>query len=263
MQVNARLDCPETSGDLTRSGVASDGATCTYTGPGDEVVSLQLTPLGGGPPQAVLSRLEMRLKSDTGLTSLAPSAPLPPPTPPVVKGKDWDASTQVKDDDDRDDDDDDHDSAASKTPRRDDHAQIDLPGLHISTHGDTADVSLLGLSIHADGDDAQVHAGGWGRSATIEGHDGGATLRIGRADQTGVDSMLIVTSDRPGPNGYRTVGYVAKGPPAGPLVIAAFKAKGDNHAGHDLAGDGLKKLVQLNVHRGLGWLSDSDKDAKP
>jgi hypothetical protein len=49
----------------------------------------------------------------------------------------------------------------------------------------------------------------------------------------------------------------------GPLVIATFKAKSDNHSEHDLAGDGLKKLVTLNVQQGFGWVVGADKGAKP
>jgi hypothetical protein len=267
MKVNARLDCPQTSGDLTRSGVAADGLSCTYTGPNAESVLLQLTPLAGAAPQAVLAKLETQLKGDTGLTGLAPPTPPPPPPPPVAKAKDWDAGSQAKSDDDKDDDDDDDSKASTKDVGAGDHAKIDLPGVHISANGDKADVSLPGISIHANGDKAEVHAGWWGRNATIEGNDGGATIRIGRADQSGVDSMLFMTSNRPGPTGYRSIGYVAKGPPAGPLVIATFKAKSENHSEHDPAGDGVKKLVQLNVHQGLGWFSDAaagaDKDAKP
>ncbi len=266
MKVNARLDCPDTSGDLIRSGVAGDGLSCTYAGPNDEIVSLRLTPLAGAAPQALLSHLETQLRSESGLAELAQPAPPQPPTPPVAKTKDWDAGAPAKSDDDKDDDDDD-DSASKNTGSSDDHTNINLPGVHISTNGDKADVSLPGLSIHANGDKAEVHAGWWGRSATIEGHDGGATVRVGRADRSGVDSMLIVTSDTPGPTGYRAVGYVAKGPPEGPLVIATFKAKGGDHSEQDLARDGLKKLVQINVHQGFGWFSDAavgaDKDAKP
>jgi len=265
MKVNTRLDCPETSGDLTRSGVAADGLSCTYTGPNEESVSLQLTPLAGAAPQAVLAKLETQLENDSGLTALAPPVPPTPPTPPpAAKAKDWDAGGHAKGDDDKDDNDADDDSAASKKgASNEDHTNINLPGLHISTHGDKADVSLPGLSIHANGDKAEVHAGWWGRNATIEGHDGGATVRVGRADQSGVDSMLIVTSDHPGPTGYRAIGYVAKGPPTGPLVIATFKAKSDNRSEHDVAGDSVKKLVNLNVQQGFGWFSNADKDAKP
>jgi hypothetical protein len=277
MQVNARLECPETSGDLTRSAVAADGLSCSYNGPNAETVSLQLTPLAGAAPQAVLARLETQLKTDTGLADLAPPAPAPPPAPPGAKfpeAKNWDAgraSASSDNSDDHDDDDHDDDDKAPSTMNREgakgDHTKIDLPGLHISTHGDKADVSLPGLSIHANGDHAEVHAGWWGRSATIESHDGSATIRIGRADRSGVDSTLIVSSDQPSPTGYRAIGYVAKGPPAGPLVVALFKAKSEQHGQHDLAGDGLKKLVRLNVRQGLGWFSDSsagaDRDAKP
>jgi hypothetical protein len=281
MQVNARLECPETAGDLTRSAVAADGLSCSYSGPNDETVALQLTPLAGATPQAVLARLETQLKTDTGLTDLAPPTPPPPPPPPgakapgakVADAKDWDAGASASSDDSDDndhDDKDDDDKGPAPTNRegaKGDHTKIDLPGLHISTNGDKADVSLPGLSIRANGDHAEVHAGWWGRSATIEGHDGGATIRIGRADRSGVDSMLIVSSDQPSPAGYRAIGYVAKGPPEGPLVVALFKAKSGRHSQHDLAGDGVKKLMQLNVRQGLGWFSDTsagaDRDAKP
>jgi len=267
MKVNTRLDCPETSGDLTRSGVAADGLSCTYSGPNEETVSLQLTPLAGAAPQALLTRLEAQLRTDSGLTEVASPAPPTPPTPPAAKAKDWDAGDHAKRDDDKDDDDDDDESGSKKVASNEDHTNINLPGVHISTNGDKADVSLPGISIHANGDNAEVHAGWWGRSATIESHDGDATIRAGRADPSGVDSMLIVTSDHPGPSGYRAAGYVAKGPPAGPLVIATFKAKGDTHSDRDLARDGLKKLVALNVHQGFGWFSDAaasdDRGAKP
>jgi hypothetical protein len=262
MKVNDRLDCPQTSGDLTRSGMSADGLSCTYAGSNDESVSLQLTPLAGAAPQAVLAKLETQLKTDSGLTEFSP--PTQPTPPPAAKSKDWDTGGRAKGEDDSDDKDDDDDSAASKKhAANDDHTNINLPGLHISTNGDKADVSLPGISIHANGDKAEVHTGWGGRSATIEGHDGGATIRVGRADQYGVDSMLIVTCDHPGPTGYRTIGYVAKGPSAGPLVIATFKSKSDNHSEHDVAGDSVKKLVNLNVRQGFGWFSDADKDAKP
>jgi len=266
MKVNTRLDCPETSGDLTRAGVSGDGLFCTYTGPNDETVSLQLRPLAGAAPQAVMAQLETQLTRESGLTELAPPAPPTPPAPPVTKAKDWDAGGHAKSDDDKDDDDNDDDSASKKDASNDDHTNINLPGVHISTHGDKADVSLPGISIHANGDNAEVHAGLWGRSATIESRDGRSMIRVGHADPSGVDSTLIVTSDNPGPTGYRAIGYVAKGPPGGPLVIATFKAKSGDHSEH-LAGNSLKKLLNINVHQGFGWFSDAaaggEKDATP
>jgi len=210
-----------------------------------------------------MAKLETQLTRESGLTELGPPAPPTPPAPPVAKVKDWDAGGRTKSDDDDDDD----DSASKKGASNDDHTNINLPGVHISTNGDKADVSLPGISIQANGDNAEVHAGLWGHSATIESRDGRSTIRVGHADPSGVDSTLIVTTDNPGPTGYRAIGYVAKGPPAGPLVIATFKAKSGDRSEHDLAGNGLKKLVNLNVHQGFGWFSDAaadgDKDAKP
>jgi len=71
MKVNAKLDCPETSGDLTRSSVAADGASCTYRGPDDETVSLQLTPLAGAAPQAVLAKLEAQTQLGPAVIELS------------------------------------------------------------------------------------------------------------------------------------------------------------------------------------------------
>jgi hypothetical protein len=229
---------------------------------------LTLTPLADADPQAVLTRLEAQLEGDTGLSALAPPAPPQPPAPSAAKAKDWDAGGHAKTDDDKDDDDDDDEaSAPKKGATTNDHTKIDLPGVHISTNGDKADVSLPGISIHANGDNAEVHAGWWGHSATIVGNDGGATIRLGRADSSGVDCMMFVKTNRPGPTGYRSTGYIAKGPPGGPLVIATFKAKSEHQNDHDPAGDGVKALVQINVHQGLGWFSDDTarggKDAKP
>jgi len=264
MQVNTRLDCPETSGDLTRSGMSADGKSCAYTGPNDEAVSLQLVPLAGVPPQLMLTKMETQLQGDTGLTGLTPPEPPSPPPPPAGKAKDWDAGSQAKSDDDNDDDD--ESKASNKAGADRDNAKIDLPGLHISANGDKADISLPGISIHANGDKAEVHAGWLGRNATIEGNDGGAVIRIGHADQSGVDSMMFMTSNHPGPTGYRTIGYIAKGPPAGPMLIATFKTKSENRNEHDPAGDGVKKLINLNAFQGFGWHvdteSDGDKGAK-
>jgi hypothetical protein len=250
MQVAAKLDCPVHSHDLTRASVAADGASCTYDGPNEETVSLRLQPLAGATPEAVLAKWEGQLKSDAGPGSFTPSSEPTTADRLDPHAKDGDAGdarhNEVDDKDNSDKDAADHG-----------RTKIDLPGVHISTDGDKADVSLPGLSIHANGDNAQVKAGLWGHSASIAGNNGGAMIRIGRADKSGVDAMMMLVSDAPGPTGYRTVGYVAKGPPTGPLVIATFKSKSYDHHDHNDAGDGVKKLVNLNVHQGFGWVSDS------
>ena len=92
-----------------------------------------------------------------------------------------------------------------------DHAHIDLPGLHID----------------ADNGHAEIHGG----AVT----DAGAKL------------IYLYASDMPGPQGYRTVGYVARGPRSGPLVVGVFKSREKDNDHARLTPGGLEQLVRLNV----------------
>jgi hypothetical protein len=62
----------------------------------------------------------------------------------------------------------------------------------------------------------------------------------------GIRRSLIIASEKPGPEGYRLVGYEARGPVGGPLVVATIKGK----AKHERqVFKELKALVSLNSGR--------------
>lgn len=216
MKVADRLDCPEHEGRLTRLSQAADGRSCDYAGPGDEQVTLSLLQIGGQGPQAALQPLEAQLKSE------APAAAATASGPPA--------------------------RIAAESGNGHDHAKIDLPGFHIDADGDKAKIQLPGVSINAAGDDAQIHTSlGGVKNAVINAHHGGAEIRAGTVDANGADLVYVLASDEAGPQGYKAVGYIARGPASGPLVVATFKAKhgGEGYRNGD-RGD-LGRLVDLNV----------------
>ncbi len=210
-----RLVCPGSVGDLQRSGEASDGRSCAYSGPRDEAVQLSLTPLDGLSAQARLATLDATLKSELPATASTPHGE------GVYVGADKGAST----------------------------AHIDLPGFHLNASNDKANIRLPGVSIDADGDDAKVTTAAGGLGGTqVQAHRGGAEIRTGGVNANGVQLTYLLASNTPGPGGYRVVGYRAKGPLHGPLVVATFRAKGENHHGDELDNKGLEDLLALNAH---------------
>ncbi|MDR3513457.1 MAG: hypothetical protein P4L73_17600 [Caulobacteraceae bacterium] len=211
MSVAATLTCPQTFGGLTRTAQAADGQSCDYRGPGGEQVSLMRLVLAAGQtPQAALAPTEAALR---------PLIPARPGSPTV--------SVDAKDDSD------------------DDHAKVDLPGIHVNANGDKADVKVFGVTVKAEGDDADVHVGHGDHNAVVKAGPDGAEVRAEDVGDASVNLALILASDHPGPSGLRAVGYLARGPARGPLAVATFKASArhsDWRGDHDLNG-----LLALNV----------------
>ena len=208
----AKLNCPDQVGELTRTAQAADGKSCAYSGPQNEDVQLNLTPLDGATPDVRLASLDQTLKAEV----------------PAAAGSGAQGVYVASD-------------------KSGDRAHIDLPGFHLDAHGDKADIHMPGISIDADGDDAKVSTGLGGGNSVVNAHKGGAEIRAGGTDANGVDVTYLLASDTPGPNGYRAVGYVAKGPAAGPLVVGVFKAREQGHHDDD-GGHGLDRLIDMNVH---------------
>jgi hypothetical protein len=212
--VATRLSCPDHEGDLTRITEASDGKSCAYKGDNDgRDVSLTLVGLDGKSPQDAL------LPTEADLRALVPAHPA---------GRDMvniDAS-----------DDGDHDH---------DHAKVDLPGIHINADGQKAQVKVFGFNIDADGDKADIQTPKMGvKGATIHAGPSGAEIRAGDVGKNAADLVFILAGDNAGPSGYRAVGYVARGPAAGPLVVGEFKSREGGHDHHDRD---LERLIDLNV----------------
>lgn len=213
MRVIERLTCPEQVGDLSRTAQAADGTHCTYAGPQSEEVRLELTPLGGQSAEDRLATLQSSLRAEL----------------PAAAGAD---------------------AVHIESGQKDgDHAKIDLPGFHLDAGGDKASIRMPGVNINADGDNAKVVTG-WGgaQGATVNAHGGGAEIRAGGVDARGAEVTYLLASDTAGPSGYRTVGYVAKGPASGPLVVAEFRARAHDHQDHLHGDHGLERLVNMNVH---------------
>jgi len=206
--VAARLDCPENQGALTRVSVSADGNACEYKRDDGAQVSLIRLPLNGQTPQAALEPIETSLK-----TLLPPRKDASAPTPP--------------------------------NPNEKDSARIDVPGVHIDAHGDKAEVRVMGVTIDADNDKAHVNAGVGSDRAVVSADEQGAEVRATDVNIVNADLVLVLASEKPGPSGLRAVGYIARGPSSGPLVVAEFKSP-ERHTGisddHD-----IRRLIDRNV----------------
>lgn len=202
----SKLDCPDKQGDLTLVSTAADGKGCAYATDGAEV-TLRLVALENGDARAALDPIEAELK---GL--------IPPPQ------KTAGATASVDEDGDN----------SGK-------AEINFPGLHIRADDEGADVRIGNIKIDADDEGAKVQVGA---ETTVNANDEGAEIRTAKAGDE-VRSTYILASDK-GAGGYHVVGYEARGPKAGPIVVAVVKAQRDDRSQHDLFDD-MKDLVKRNV----------------
>ncbi len=246
MVAAVRLDCPDRQGDLTRVSVAGDGRSCAYTGAAGEQVTLQLMALNAKPAQAVLAELEARLKQGAPSPSALETAnqdgssAAPAATPgggDVAVATDADGK-QAKADAGSDSDENDREDA-----------HVNLPGLHINTHGDRAEINMPGVHINADGGKARVNVDRpGGRLLSINADEQGAEIHTGDITARNVNATYLLASKAGGKLGDRAVGYVARGPVTGPLVVGVVKSRGyrDNH--DDLL-HAVRRLVRRNVQR--------------
>jgi hypothetical protein len=207
----ASLDCPESQGALTRIARAADGRSCDYQGADGETVRLKLVSLDGR------SASEAMAPTKTELHALVPIYNRPVPTV------------------DRDE--------------RGDRADIDLPFFHVHAVGDHADVRMFGVKVHSQGENADVNVGhGHKHTVVHAGADGAEVLAedIGRSNAS---MVYVLAADKRAASGYWTVGYVAKGPAKGPLVVGEFRTI-HKRSGHDGgAGDhgDIGRLIDRNV----------------
>lgn len=216
LTVGKTLDCPDQVGSLTRTAMSPDGRTCSYDGHDQEQLQLSLVPLAGMTAQARLASLTQSLKPE-----------LPNASTPAAAG----AGVYVGQDDAG------HD------------AHIDLPGFHLNASDGKASIRMPGVSINADGNDAKVTTGAQGHEVSVvTAHPGGSEMRVGGVNANGADMTYILVSDAPGPTGFRVVGYMAKGPSAGPLVVGVFRVREHEHGRNEISNLGVSRLIDLNVH---------------
>jgi len=213
MRTISKLDCPENQGELKRISAAPDGLTCAYAADGAEV-TLRLVSLANGDAKAALDPIEAELK---GL--------IPPPSKDGKAVAEADAKATVADD----------------TSSHEGKAEIDFPGLHIKADDSGAKIRVGGIKVDANDDGAEVRVG---EATTVNANDNGAEIRNNHAGE-GVRATYILASDKIPAGGYEVVGYEARGPKAGPIVVAVVKAREGQHQ-HDLFDD-MKELVERNV----------------
>lgn len=237
LKVVQTLQCPQTMGSLTRKGAASaEGTVCTYAGPRGAEVSLHLVKLDGVSPDEALKAFEGRL-----------SAAMPQTIAQLRPAAGEKAGTA--------------EATAGAVATGGDRASVRAPGVDIQAEGDDASVRLPGLHIESRGEQASVRIGGFHIDANdsegrvdIKGSDGGDNVSV-QANEDAAEirtsagggatrANWILTDNRPSEAGWRLVGYEARGPAGGPLVVATVRARDRDRGG---VFEDAKDLVALNV----------------
>jgi hypothetical protein len=246
LRVVDTLQCPDTLGALTRKGSAQAGGTvCTYGGPRGAEVSLHLVSLDSTTPDVALARFENELIAGM------------PATAAKIRGAAADADAAqanagvARADAEM--------ARAESSAQSGDRATVRLPGVTVESSGEDASVRIPGMAVDTNGDKARVRIGGFSidasegsqavaisssdESVSIQAHDDAAEIRT-RAPGSSTRVTYILTDNSASEAGWRLVGYEARGPQGGPIVVATVRAKDRNNDG---VFDDAKDLVSLNV----------------
>jgi hypothetical protein len=215
LKVASALDCPAEEGALTRTAQAADGQSCAYVGQAGETVSLRRVALNGRAPSEVMAPVKAELSALVTVDAR--------PVPAVAKDEPGE------------------------------HADIDMPFIHVHTRGDHAEVKFFGIKVHSDGDYAEVHTNLGLKHTVVHAGPKGAEVVAEDIGKTNVDMLYVLASEKKRHSPYAAVGYIAKGPAEGPLVVAEFRAPEDRdgwgdrhqHRKHDDIG----RLLDRNVSR--------------
>lgn len=246
----AALDCPDRQGDLTRTGKAGDGKSCTYTTADGAEITLQLVSTGGDASGA-LETIENNLTPPRPATADEAKAAKAADVGAASADASRDAEAAAKEAE--------ADANVSVKVNGDKKATVEVttaPGVRIEEHhgGDgheTTRINLPGIHIDAGEDDANVKIGG----LTVTRIDDEAKVKILRdvrlkgeafsREKRGLRATYIYTGKNL-PDGYRFVGYEAAGPKAGPLTVAIVRSKLESGDGGEIYPD-VKKLVRKNA----------------
>jgi len=212
------LDCPDSQADLTLKTAVAGGKSCVYADEEGDQLALELVTLDGKDAGGVLSPIEAQVKAEA----------------PAVTA---DGATQG--------------AKADTAGDGKDKVDIDLPGLHIHANdGGHTNVDAAGVHVDAHdgpggGDHANVRIGDAtaGKGVTVNAGDHQAQVRV-QDNGPGVHAVYILTSENPGPHGYKSVGYEARGPKAGPIVVAIMLSKSNDT---DDLRDAARSLLRRNV----------------
>ncbi len=246
------LDCPNTSGSLTRT--SASAKTCTYVSSDGAEVTLQLVSVQGG-PDATLSRIEDSLLAAQGLVkkdadegkTTAEKAGAAPAAADANSAKDASAAAREAAQDAAGSLDDDSSDGVKTNVRIGARGSVTVDEDSGETH-----VNLPGIHIDADDstDSANVQIG---PLHVVAGEDG-AVVRIRRDVRLKGESLsrekrgiraTFISQGKERMDGYRFVGYEAAGPKAGPITVAVVRAKSEVEQG-DRVYRAVKRLVRDN-----------------
>lgn len=210
LAVARALDCPETQGALTRTDQAADGASCLYAGPDEEVVRLSLVAVAKDGPAEALEPLRAALHRELPIRT------------PHVRPVDRNEPEQTR---------------------------IDLPFFHVHAAGDHAEVRMFGIKVHSEGKDADVDLSRGSKHTIVHAGRDGAEVVVEDVGRVNAELVYVLAANRDGaPAAEPAVGYVAKGPVKGPLVVAEFHAHHGSRVGeHHPGGDDIGKLIDRNL----------------
>ena len=210
LRAPAKLDCPANSANLTRTAQSPDGQWCDYAGQRGETVRLRLTPLNGQTPSEALAPVRAQLH---GLV-------------PVYR------------------------NATPVNYSAGDSADVDVPFVHVHKDGDRADVRLFGIfHIVGHDHDSDFDKGHGQEHASVHAGIRGAEVVADKIGRSNASLVYVLAGNHRYSSGYRAVGYVAKGPSAGPLVVAEFRSPVNSHRDNDTGHLDLDRLIDLQLGR--------------
>lgn len=248
LKVIDTLQCPQTMGVLTRKGSAQEaGTVCTYVGPRGAEVTLHLIALDAGDNvDDVLKLFEERLTRDmpSAAAAIANSRRQQARAEAEAARAEAQAARADADAARVDAEVARAEASASQSKSMGDTAHVSLPGIRIDAEGEKANVRIGPIHIKADDTDANVNiSGDDGETVNIQAHDDGAEIRT-RESGAATRATWLLTDGRRSQDGWRSVGYQARGPEGGPIVLVTVRTRERNHDRiFDAAGD----LVALNV----------------
>ena len=212
LRAPAKLDCPADTGDLTRTAQSPDGQWCDYAGREGETVQLRLTPLNGKTPSAALEPVRAQLHA------LAP----------VYRGA----------------------STVSYGDGSHDSADVNVPFVHVRKDGDRADVRLFGIfHIVGQDHDADFDKDRGHEHTVVHAGIRGVEVVADKVGRNNASLVYVLAGGHRYASGYRSVGYIAKGPVTGPLVVAEFRSPVKSHRDSDVGHDDIDRLIERNLDR--------------
>lgn len=117
------------------------------------------------------------------------------------------------------------------------------PAISVQAQGDTADIRIGGFRIQAKDGDGTKESMADSESVSVQHGAQGAEIRV-RGGGTATRATWILTDGRREADGWRLVGYEARGPEGGPIVAVLVRSKDENR---DETFDDAVDLVSLNV----------------